>query len=226
MINVCSMLFYMKKNNQFPQDAIEVGRIIGPWGIKGAIKVASFSEDAQALFHASIWYILPPEQKFTPKSKVDKPVRDKDLPLRASSSRVPTLNAQPLPSVLTIKDIRVQADTLKVEASEITDRNMAEALKGARIFISRTDFPVLDEGEFYWTDLIGLKVINQEGILLGQVTDLMSNGPQSILRVAYEVGNEDGEIIMAERLIPFVDAFVGEVDLQKGTIYVDWQPDY
>lgn len=216
----------MKKNNQFPQDAIEVGRIIGPWGIKGAIKVASFSEDAQALFHAPIWYILPPEQKFAPKPKVNKPVRDKDLPLRASPSHVSILNAQPLPSVLTIKDIRVQADTLKVEASEITDRNMAEALKGSRIFISRTDFPALDEGEFYWTDLIGLKVINQEGMLLGQVTDLMSNGPQSILRIAYEVGNEHGEIVAAERLIPFVDAFVGEVDLQKGTIYVDWQPDY
>lgn len=216
----------MKKNNQFPQDAIEVGRIIGPWGIKGAIKVASYSEDAQALFHAPIWYLLPPEQKFAPKAKVNKPVRNKDLSLRAGSDRVPTLNAQLLPSILTIKDIRVQADTLKVEASEITDRNMAEALKGTRIFISRTDFPALDEGEFYWTDLIGLNVINQEGMLLGQVTDLMSNGPQSILRVAYEVGNEHGEIAMAERLIPFVDAFIDEVDLQKGTVYVDWQPDY
>jgi len=68
-----------------------------------------------------------------------------------------------------------------------------------------------------------LQVVNQQGTVLGQVADLMSNGVQSILRIAYEQVDAQGVPRQAERLIPFVDAYVGDVDLQSGVIHVDWE---
>ena len=94
-------------------------------------------------------------------------------------------------------------------------------MKGARIFIARSSFPAPEEGEYYWVDLIGLPVVNREGVALGHVTDLMATGPQQTLVLGYE---ENGKQL--ERLIPFVDAYVDEVDLAAKRITVDWQPDY
>ena len=106
-------------------------------------------------------------------------------------------------------------------AHELPDRNAAEALKGARIFIARSSFPTPAEGEYYWVDLIGLVVVNREGIELGRVSELMSTGPQQVLVLGYE---EDGKLL--ERLIPFVGAYVDDVDLVAKRITVDWQADY
>jgi 16S rRNA processing protein RimM len=105
----------------------------------------------------------------------------------------------------------------------ISDRNVAETLKGAAVYIRRAHFPVLEEDEFYWSDLIGLAVENLQGESLGVVADMMSNGPQSILRVA-QVG-ADGESA-PERLIPFVDQFIIKVDQDAKKITVDWGLDY
>ena len=101
------------------------------------------------------------------------------------------------------------------------DRNAAEALRGARIFVSRAFFPQTAEDEYYWVDLIGLDVVNREGVALGRVRELLSTGPQTVLVLAYE---EDGKA--RERMIPCVSAFVDKVDLPGKSITVDWQPDY
>ena len=100
-------------------------------------------------------------------------------------------------------------------------RTAAEALKGARIFIPRSSFPTAATDEFYWIDLLGLDVVNREGIALGQVHDLLSAGPQTVLVLEYV---EDGKTL--ERMIPFVNQFVDGVDLPGRRITVDWQPDY
>lgn len=104
-------------------------------------------------------------------------------------------------------------------------RDAAEALKGAAVSIPRSEFPQLPEDEFYWSDLIGLDVVNLQGEALGQVTDMMHNGAQSILRIAPvpDVGANDKA---PERLIPFVDQFVKTVDLAGKKITVDWGLDY
>ena len=106
-------------------------------------------------------------------------------------------------------------------AQGVDDRDQAEKLKGARVFISRAEFPKTDDDEYYWVDLMGLAVVNREGLALGTVKDLMSTGPQTVLVVGYE---EEGKA--QERLIPFVNAFVDEVSLPNKRITVDWQPDY
>jgi 16S rRNA processing protein RimM len=106
-------------------------------------------------------------------------------------------------------------------AQGIDDRDAAQALRGARIFVPRSSFPVTTQDEYYWVDLIGLQVVNREGVALGQVQEMMSTGPQTVLVLAYE---QDGKA--QERMIPFVSAFVDKVDLPEKCITVDWQPDY
>jgi 16S rRNA processing protein RimM len=104
-------------------------------------------------------------------------------------------------------------------------RDPAEALKGAAVSIPRSQFPALPEDEFYWSDLIGLDVVNLEGAALGAVTDMMDNGAQSILRIT-PVPVEGSDEKQSERLIPYVDQFVKTVDLAAKTITVDWGLDY
>jgi 16S rRNA processing protein RimM len=107
---------------------------------------------------------------------------------------------------------------------DVVDRNQAEALKGARIFVPRSSFPTAGTDEYYWVDLLGLDVVNREGVALGQVKDLMSTGPQTVL-VLSQVAEEAGKPAI-ERMIPFVAAFVDNVDLPGRKITVDWQLDY
>jgi 16S rRNA processing protein RimM len=113
---------------------------------------------------------------------------------------------------------------------DVDDRNIAEALKGATVQVSRADFPTLPEDEYYWTDLIGLDVVNLQGEALGKVIDMMSNGPQSILRIQPPADPQAPDAAHAtkveERLVPFVDQFVKTVDLREKRITLDWGLDY
>ena len=121
-----------------------------------------------------------------------------------------------------VKRARMHSGDVVATLEGLADRDMAEALKGAAVFIPRSQFPQLDdENEFYWADLIGLDVENLQGERLGRVHDMMSNGPQSILRVADPAAPESDE-----RLIPFVDQYVIKVDKEARKIVVDWGLDF
>lgn len=100
----------------------------------------------------------------------------------------------------------------------VNDRDAAFALRGATVCVDRNDFPEPSEDEFYWVDLIGLNVVNQQNEQLGVVKDLMQTGANDVLVV------KDDEKI--ERLIPFVAAHVLDVDLPNRRIVVDWGLDY
>ena len=183
-----------------PDDAIEVGRIADAWGIKGWFKVLPYSASPEALFSSKRWFLLPTQ---------------KGIPTFAGVAK------------LLLKEAKEHSGTVVASAHDVLDRNAAEALKGARIFISRSSFPSVGDDEFYWVDLIGLTVINREGILLGHVHELLSTGPQTVLVLhdAESVNHEQPEKIL-ERMIPFVSAYVDSVDLAAKRITVDWQLDY
>ena len=100
-------------------------------------------------------------------------------------------------------------------------RGAAEALRGCRIFVPRSSFPSTQPDEYYWVDLMGCEVVNREGVALGQVQDLLSTGLQSVLVLHQK---QDGRTL--ERMIPFVSAYIDEVDLNGRLIRVDWQTDY
>jgi 16S rRNA processing protein RimM len=180
-----------------PADAVEVGRVIGAWGIKGAIKVKPFAADPQALFSSKRWFLLP-----------------NDLP-RPPGARAST----PPPALLKVVQAKEQGDGVVATVQDMADRDAAQALAGARVFVARTSFPTPDEGEFYWVDLIGLAVHNRQGEALGTVVGLLETGPHCVLRIA-PAG--EGTTAAAERLIPFVDAYVDAVDLPGKRITVDW----
>jgi 16S rRNA processing protein RimM len=179
---------------EMPLDAVEVGRVADAWGIKGWFKVLSFSAHPEALFSSKRWYLLPTE---------------KGIPTFSGTAK------------LAIKEAKDHSDTVVASAHGVDDRNAAESLRGARIFVSRSSFPTAEKDEYYWVDLIGLEVFNRQQELMGSVRELLSTGPQTVLVLDYL---QDGKLL--ERMIPFVSAFVDDVDLVKRQIVVDWQSDY
>jgi 16S rRNA processing protein RimM len=177
-----------------PADAIEVGRIADAWGVKGWFKVIPHSASPEALFSSRRWFLQPTE--------------------RGAKTFTGTM-------LLRIREIKEHSDTLVASAHDVDDRSAAEALKGARVFVPRSSFPTAGKDEFYWVDLIGLDVVNREGVALGRVSDLMATGPETVLVLEYEEAGKP-----AERMIPFVSAYVDKVDVEAKTITVDWQTDY
>ena len=135
-------------------------------------------------------------------------------------------SAAPLPTLLKITQAKEHGDVVVATAQEVADRTAAERLKGARVFVSRQSFPSADADEFYWVDLIGLQVFNRDGALLGTVTDLLETGAHCVLRVRRPDAAPNASPDEAERLIPFVNAFVDEVDLPGKRLTVDWGLDY
>ena len=100
----------------------------------------------------------------------------------------------------------------------VPDRDAASAWLDAEICVARAALPALPQGEWYWTDLEGLAVVNLEGIRLGRVSHLMATGANDVMVV------RDTE---RERLLPFVPGqWVREVDLAAGRIIVDWDPSF
>lgn len=114
-------------------------------------------------------------------------------------------------------DGRIHGQTLLASLEGVNDRTAAEALVGKDVAVSREEMPEADEDEWYWDDLIGLQVVNLAGEALGRVDGLLETGANDVLQV------RDGE---TERLLPFVEAVVKEVDLEAGRVVVDWGLDY
>ena len=133
--------------------------------------------------------------------------------------------AKPVPPLLKILAIKEHGDGIVAHVQGVTDRAGAEALGGARLFISRASFPAVDPNEYYWIDLIGLSVVNRQGEVLGSVEGLIDTGPHSVLRIT-----PPGMTVPIkpdqERLVPFVKAFVDDVDMAQRLITVDWGLDY
>ena len=182
----------------WPADAVEVGRILGAWGLKGGLRVKPFAADPQALFSSKRWFLQPPERPRPPGAGV--------------APRWPTL--------LRVVSAREQSDTVVATVHNLEDRDQAEALKGGRVFVSRASFPTPGPDEFYWVDLLGLAVVNREAQALGEVVGLIETGPHCVLRV------RSPEAAAEERLIPFVGAYVDAVDRQARRITVDWPADF
>jgi 16S rRNA processing protein RimM len=99
----------------------------------------------------------------------------------------------------------------------IDDRGKAEGLDGLFVAALREELPRTEPDEYYWTDLIGLDVTNEQGESLGRVDSLIETGAHQVLVV------KDGD---TERLLPFVSQVVKQVDVGGGCIRVDWARDW
>lgn len=113
---------------------------------------------------------------------------------------------------------RRQAKTVIAKLEGYGDRDEAMQLAGAKIAINASQLKTLDEDEYYWRDLIGLRVVNQQDVELGVVESLFETGANDVLVVKDEA---------QERLIPWtLGHAVLEVDIEQGVISVEWDEDF
>ena len=113
-------------------------------------------------------------------------------------------------------DARVHGSAVVAQMQGSEDRDAAARLRGNEVAVPRSALPAAKDNEFYWADLIGLKVENVAGQDLGEVVRILETGANDVLVVRGE----------REHLIPFVAVVVNDVDIANGVIRVDWGADY
>ena len=162
---------------------IVIGRIAGLYGVRGWVKVYSWTEPREAIIGYSPWQV-----------KIGGGWRE-----------------------MRVAEGRRHGKGVVVRLEGCDDRDEAAKLLGAEIAISRSQLPGTAAGEYYWTDLVGLKVVTREGVELGVVKSLMETGANDVLVVQGE----------RERLIPYLfGEVVMKVDLEHRLMRVDWDPEF
>ncbi|TAK42698.1 MAG: 16S rRNA processing protein RimM, partial [Betaproteobacteria bacterium] len=112
-----------------------------------------------------------------------------------------------------LEQCRMHSGRLLAKLAGIESREQARALKGKRVSVPRSALPAPARGTYYWDDLVGLEVVNAQGLVLGVVKGMFSNGAHDVM----ELGSDE-----RARLLPFVPAVVKHVDLDGRRIEVDW----
>lgn len=173
---------------------IVIGRVAGVYGVKGWVKVRSFT------------------------SPLDNFLNYRCCQLSAGAGQ----SAQ----AVVIDEGRLHGNGLVAHFAGIDDRDRAASLVGREVVVDAAELPALDDGDFYWHQLEGLKVfvVSEQGPrLLGAVDHLMETGSADVLVIAPTAGSIDDR----ERLIPFqLDVVVKKVDLDAGEMLVDWDPEF
>lgn len=171
---------------------VNVGRITAVFGIKGWVKVHSYTEPQDNLFKYRPWLLKTPHG-----------IKE-----------------------IEIDEARPHGDAYVAHIKGVDDRNLAETFTKCDIAVGREELAELDDGEFYWHQLEGLRVVSQfEGQQLdfGVVSKILETGANDVLVVQGDSQSMDQK----ERLVPYVPGqFVLSVDLDAATILVDWDPEF
>ncbi len=117
-----------------------------------------------------------------------------------------------------VLEARLHTTQVVAQLEGLTDRDAALRLKGSEVAVLRETLPEPDDGSYYWSDLVGLAVVNTRGEPLGAVKEMFSNGAQDVIDV---VAGQAGEV---KRLIPWTA--VQSVDLKSRRIEVEWEKDW
>jgi 16S rRNA processing protein RimM len=115
-----------------------------------------------------------------------------------------------------VETARVHSNTLLVKLKGVTDRDAAFAFKGRQVAVPREQLPEPEENAYYWSDLIGLQVKNLQDVDLGKVAELFETGANDVMVIKGE----------RERLLPFIAQVVLDVNLDAGTMLVDWDAEF
>lgn len=167
---------------------IVLGRIVAPFGVQGWLRVHPFGDDPEAWRKMPQWWLSA----------------DADAPAESWKARG-------------LEAVKLHGDGVVAKLAGIDDRDASEALGSCYFGAPREALPVPEQDEYYWTDLIGLAVVNLHEQPLGRVKSLIETGANEVLVVG------DGE---RERLLPFVEQVVKAVDVPGGIIRVDWDGDW
>jgi len=167
---------------------IVLGRIVAPFGVRGWLRIHPFGDDPLTWRKMPQWW-LSPDDGAAPEAW----------------------------RTYELDEIKQHGDGVVAKLIGVDDRNGAEAIEGCFIAAPRDALPQTANEEFYWTDLIGLDVVNLQDQALGRVVKLLETGANDVLVV------NDGE---HERLLPFVEGVVKKVDIAARRIAVDWGLDW
>lgn len=119
-----------------------------------------------------------------------------------------------------LENWRYHNNDLIVKLKGVEDREHAQTLANIEIGVDFAVFPTLEDGDYYWHDLIGCQVINLQNYEMGTVSEMMETGSNDVLVVKAQMKDAFGK---QERLIPFLyEQVVKRVDLNTKTILVDW----
>ena len=112
-----------------------------------------------------------------------------------------------------VQETRIHSGTLLAKLQGIDNPEQARTFKGKAVEIPR---PEAGDGRYFWSDLVGLEVVNEQGLKLGVVRQWFTNGPQDVMELA-------GDRV---RLVPWVPTVVKKVDLEAKRIEVEWGADW
>ena len=165
-----------------PNETVIMGRFAKPYGVRGWVKVVSFTDPIENLLDYKIWQVQ----------------RHKAW------------------QMLTIQNGEICAPFLIVKIEGIENPEIARYYTNGLIAIEREALPSLKEGEYYWSDLIGLHVISISGLNLGTIASLVKTTSNDVLIVK----NRD-----RERMIPYTSQVVKSIKMKENSIVVDWEAD-
>jgi len=165
-------------------DTLIVGKIGAPHGVKGWVKINSFTQNVENIFDYEPWQLGSDQ-------------------------------------IAKIEQWRFHSKALVAKLEGVDTREDAELIKNLDISISASQLPEL-ENDFYWKDLIGMRVVTDKGYDLGLIKELFETGSNDVMMVKANPNDAFGQ---KERLLPFIyDQVVLEVNKQGKTITVDWDP--
>ena len=160
---------------------IFLGKISGVHGIKGWLKIQSFSSPPENILNYSEWII----------------------------------NNQGEEDFYSIEKGRKQNNKIVVKLEKIDDRNTAESLINSKIQILRSDLPKLPNDNYYWSDLVGLSVLNSEEKVIGKIESLIETGANDVM----VINTAKDERV----LVPFVmHEIIKEVNIELNYIKIEW----
>jgi len=166
------------------KEMVVMGRIAVPYGVKGWVKIQTFTEALDSLLDYPEWWMSG----------------NSDWQL------------------CHVKEVGIHGKSVIAKFTGCDDRTAAFALKGKDIAVPRGDLPEADDGEYYWSDLVGLQVLNLQQQHFGEITEVFSTGANDVLVIK----GED----KTERLIPFTAQVVQKVDLAAKQMVVDWPDEW
>jgi len=170
--------------------------IVGVYGIKGWVKLRPYLEDPTILTRSESLILTP------------------SAGAKKAASRAVNVVA-----------VKTQGKSLIACLAGVTDRDDAESLRGWSIAGPESCLPAAGDGEYYWRDLVGLRVFCRDGtqkVLLGEIDYLLETGSNDVMVVKAT----DDSVDDAERLIPWLpDTVVTQVDLDERSVTVDWYLD-
>ncbi|MFT5609636.1 MAG: 16S rRNA processing protein RimM [Polaribacter sp.] len=221
---------------------VELGKIVGVWGVKGWIKLHSFTRNRVDIAQYKTWWLQPANLKRS-AGEAAKGVEEQFISVKVLSCRE-------------------QGKGVVAQIEGVNDPDQAIALNGHSIWVKQADLPALPTGQFYWQQLIGLRVSNTMSQDLGVIESVLETGANDVLVIKAAEGSllAEGSNIqaaegsnlqaaegsnlqaaegsnlqaaegskvaqVAEILVPYADEIIQEIDIEQGTMIVDWDPSY